>query len=63
VLQHDAVVRRDDTVLMARFVWAVVHGVAMLAIDGQLRDAGGIEELMRYALDRLRIGIEDGLDH
>ena len=56
-LQRDAVVRGDDTVLMARFVWAVVHGVAMLGIDGQLREPGGVEELMRYALERLRTGI------
>ena len=56
-LQREAVVRGDDTVLMARFVWAVVHGVAMLAIDGQLREPGGVEELMRYALERLRTGI------
>jgi AcrR family transcriptional regulator len=56
-LQRDAVVRDDGTVLMARFVWAVVHGVAMLAIDGQLREPGGVEELMRYALERLRTGI------
>jgi AcrR family transcriptional regulator len=62
-LQHDAVVRSDNTVLMARFVWSVVHGVAMLAIDGRLREPGGIEELMRYALDRLRTGIETGIDH
>ena len=49
--------RADDTVTMARFVWAVVHGVAMLGIDGQLREPGGVEELMRYALERLRTGI------
>lgn len=55
-LQSDRVVRGDDILLMARFVWSVVHGVAMLAIDGQLPD-GGIEELMRYALDRLETGI------
>jgi hypothetical protein len=30
----------------------------MLGIDGQLREAGGVEELMRYALERLRTGIE-----
>ena len=30
-LQHDAVVRGDDTVLMARHVRALVHGVAMLS--------------------------------
>ena len=42
---------------MARFVWAVVHGVAMLGIDGQLREPGGVEELTAYALERLRTGI------
>ena len=56
-LQRDAVVRGDDAVLVARFVWAVVHGVAMLGIDGQLREPGGVEQLMRYALERLLTGI------
>jgi AcrR family transcriptional regulator len=62
-LQRDAVVLGDDTVLMARFVWSVVHGMAMLGIDGQLREPSGIEELMRYALKWLRTGIEAGVDH
>jgi AcrR family transcriptional regulator len=57
-LQHDAIMRADDTAKMARFVWAVVHGVAMLGIDGQLREPGAVEELSRYALERLRTGIE-----
>lgn len=57
-LQHDAIMRADDAAKMARFVWAVVHGVAMLGIDGQLPEPGGVEELMRYALERLRTGIE-----
>ncbi|MQA30546.1 MAG: TetR family transcriptional regulator [Luteitalea sp.] len=57
-LQRDAIVRGDDTVKMARFVWAVVHGVAMLGIDGQLPEPCGVEELMRYALERLRTGID-----
>ena len=56
-LQRDAAVRGDDTMLMARYVWAVVHGVAMLGIDGQLREPGAAEELMRYATERLRTGI------
>jgi len=42
---------------MARYVWALVHGVAMLGIDGQLREPGGVEKLMRYAFERLRTGI------
>ena len=57
VLQRDAVVRGDDTVKMATFIWAVVHGMAMLGIDGQLREPGAVEELMRYAFERLRTGI------
>ncbi len=56
-LQHDAVFQSEDTVMMARYVWALVHGMAMLGIDGQLREAGGVEELMRYAFERLRTGI------
>jgi AcrR family transcriptional regulator len=49
-----AVKGEDDTLQMARFVWAVVHGVAMLGIDGQLPEPGGIDELTRYALARVR---------
>jgi AcrR family transcriptional regulator len=56
-LQREGAVHGDDTVSMARFVWAVVHGVAMLAIDGQLREPGAVGRLERYALDRLRTGI------
>jgi AcrR family transcriptional regulator len=56
-LQRDGAMRGDDPGLMARYVWAVVHGVAMLAIDGQLREPGSVEELTRYALKRLRTGI------
>src|SRR5688572_8901090 len=56
-LQRDGVVRSDDPVLMARYVWALVHGMAMLGIDGKLRESGAVEELMQYAFDRLRTGI------
>ena len=56
-LQRDGIMRAEATVTMARFVWAVVHGVAMLGIDGQLPERGSVEELMRYAFDRLRTGI------
>jgi AcrR family transcriptional regulator len=61
-LQRDAIMRAEDTVKMARFVWAVVHGVAMLGIDGQLREPGVVEELTRYAIERLRTGIEPAAD-
>jgi AcrR family transcriptional regulator len=56
-LQRDGIVRGDDLVLMARFVWSVVHGVAMLAIDGQLPEPGAVEQLMPYAVTRLGTGI------
>ena len=62
-LKRDGVVRGEDTVKMARFVWAVVHGVAMLGIDGQLREPGAVEELMQYAIERLRTGIAVDSDH
>jgi AcrR family transcriptional regulator len=61
-LQRAEIVRGDDTLKMARFVWAVVHGVAMLAIDGQLREPSAIDELMRYAIERLQTGIEATVD-
>jgi AcrR family transcriptional regulator len=58
-LQRGAIARDgDDTVKMARFVWAVVHGVAMLGIDGQLRKPGDVDELTRFAIERLWTGIE-----
>ena len=56
-LQRAGAMRGDDGVLMARYVWAVVHGVAMLGIDRQLREPGSVEELTRYAFKRLRTGI------
>jgi AcrR family transcriptional regulator len=59
--QGERRVRADDPVLLARFVWAVVHGIAMLTIDGQLgagEDAGTL--LGRYAAPRIRAAIEAG---
>ena len=56
-LQHTRVVREDDTLTMARFVWAVVHGVSMLAINGQLPDPASVDALTRYTSDRLLTGI------
>ena len=34
--QNAGDIRRDDPVLMGRFVWALVHRTVMLFIDGQL---------------------------
>jgi AcrR family transcriptional regulator len=56
-LQRTGFLRKDDTVLAARHIWALVHGIAMLAIDGLLPEPGSADELMRYSFRRLRTGI------
>ena len=56
-LQREGLVLDDDPMMVARFMWAVVHGVAMLAVEGQLPEPDGVEELMGYALERLGTGI------
>jgi hypothetical protein len=56
-LQKDGLFLRDDPMLMATYVWALVHGLATLAIDAQLPEPVGIDELMRYSFERLRTGI------
>ena len=55
--QQAGLVRKDDPVLLARMVWALVHGIAMLAIDGRLRDDADGDTLNRYAILRLRDAI------
>ena len=57
--QSAGIVRRDDPLILARFVWSVVHGIAMLVIDGQFlgTDERG-EALNRYAVERLRDAIK-----
>jgi len=56
--QRAGLVRPDDPSILARFVWSVVHGMAMLIIDGQLRgvDTGG-DALTHYAAGRVRDAI------
>jgi AcrR family transcriptional regulator len=57
-LQEQDLARRDDPHQMAMFVWAAVHGVAMLAIDGRLgHQALAIESLTEYTTDRIRAAI------
>src|SRR5918993_1095618 len=53
--QQAGIVRQDDPLTLARFIWSVVHGIAMLVIDGQLRGADERgEALNTYAIERLR---------
>jgi AcrR family transcriptional regulator len=57
-LQREQRIRQDDPQQLARFVWAAVHGIAMLAIDGQLGpepDAG--VTLFRDSADRIRAAL------
>jgi hypothetical protein len=56
-LQRNGIMLGDDTLLMARHVWALVHGIAMLGIDGQLHEPGAVESLLTYSLERLHTGI------
>jgi hypothetical protein len=57
-LQQAGVARRDDPQQLAMFVWATVHGVAMLAIDGRLgSEAAAVDHLARYTTERLLAAI------
>ena len=50
--------RQDEPRQLARFIWAILHGIARLAIDGQLQGPDeDAERLTRYALGRVRTGI------
>jgi AcrR family transcriptional regulator len=57
-LQRSGVLRPDDPRLLASYIWAVVHGVAMLALDGALSGAAAIEQVTRFAIERLHTGID-----
>jgi AcrR family transcriptional regulator len=57
-LQQAGAVRAGDLTRTAEFVWATVHGVAMLAIDGQLGpDPAAAATLADFAVDRLRAAL------
>jgi AcrR family transcriptional regulator len=55
--QSNGLIRRDDPVLIARFTWALVHGISMLVIDGQLRETGQREAVEQYAIERIRASL------
>jgi AcrR family transcriptional regulator len=55
--QRDGTIRAGDPQQLAVYIWATVHGIAMLALDGHLPPALDAETLMRFANERLRTGI------
>src|SRR6185295_10497013 len=58
MLQQDGLIRADPPQTLAQYIWATVHGMAMLAIDGQLGpDPKAAEALATFALERLSTGI------
>jgi AcrR family transcriptional regulator len=57
-LQTEGAVRKDDPVQLARFIWAGVHGISMLIIDGQFRQLKSqIDDLIHFAVERLHTGV------
>lgn len=57
-LQETGAVCRDDPRQLALFVWATVHGVATLAIDGQLGPSPETgHPLVHFAMRRMATGI------
>jgi len=55
--QRQGWVRKDDPMMLAAFVWSVTHGIAMLAIDGQLHGDESAAALNRYAAKRIQAAI------
>jgi AcrR family transcriptional regulator len=55
--QAAGLVRGDNPRQLAHYIWAVVHGIAMLALDGLIRSPREANELMRFANLRLRTGV------
>ena len=51
-------VRREDPQALALYIWAMVHGVAMLALDGLLPPPTTPDVLARLGIARLHGGID-----
>jgi AcrR family transcriptional regulator len=57
--QQQGLVKADDPQMQANFVWSLVHGIAMLAIDDRFEHQGAdVGAFMSYAMERMRTGIE-----
>jgi AcrR family transcriptional regulator len=57
-LQKDGAVSKDDPLQLARFIWATVHGISMLIIDGQLpHQPAQIDDLIQFTVEHIHTGI------
>ena len=56
-MQDQGLVRTDDARHLALYIWAVVHGVSMLALDGMLPPEIPAMDLMALANERMRTGL------
>ena len=54
-LQQEGILRKDHPLELAQYIWANVHGIAMFAIDGLLKQP--IDEVIRFAHERMKSGI------
>jgi AcrR family transcriptional regulator len=54
-LQQQGAVKPDPPLRLAQYIWANVHGIAMLAIDGLLREPARV--VVGFASERIRTGI------
>jgi AcrR family transcriptional regulator len=54
-LQRDGILRKDHPLELAQYIWAHVHGIAMFAIDGLLRQP--VDEVIRFSHERMLGGI------
>jgi hypothetical protein len=59
MLQHHGLVRGGDVRAIALTAWALVHGLVMLALDGQVSgaEARSPDELTRAATELLMFGM------
>jgi AcrR family transcriptional regulator len=59
-LQAQGLARQGDPVQLARFIWASVHGVAMLALDGQWEhQRTDLNTLVDFVVERIFAAIRE----
>jgi AcrR family transcriptional regulator len=57
-LQKNGAVTKEDPLQLAQFIWAAVHGVSMLIIDGQFaHQQATIDDLIQFAVERINTGV------